>query len=396
MFGWEFPPHHSGGLGTACWGICKAMNRRDVELIFVLPRRQDVPEGFANFAFAGLDQVVFEPVESLLYPYIVSDMMPSPGEVSYGPDLHNQVMSYAKKGRDIAKRHSYDIIHAHDWLAFPAGLEAKRISGKPLVVHVHATEFDRTGGLGVNQAVYEIEKAGLDGSDGIIAISERTKRMIINHYGISGDKIRVIHNGIDHEEVVMMPESLKALKQTGKKIVLFAGRITLQKGPDYFIETAREVLSNRRDVYFIVAGAGDMERVIVSRVASLGIADRVLFAGFLRGRDLHALYQSADIFVLSSVSEPFGLTPLEALANGTPVIVSKQSGVAEVLNSAIKVDFWDTVEMSKQINRVLDDDSYRDYLIRLGQPEVQNLTWHKAVAGYLDFYRQFIPAKLKL
>lgn len=394
MFGWEFPPQNSGGLGTACFGICKAMARQQVEMIFVLPRRQPVAGNNLPLVFAGLEEIRFETVDTLLYPYVTDqsyaehyqDIEPGP----YGPTLFDEVIAYGKRARSIARKHSFDIIHAHDWLSFPAGLAAKRISGKPLIIHVHATEFDRSGGAGVNEKVYAIEREGMEQADGIIAISHWTKNIIIKHYGIPEEKIRVVHNGIDSDDIVLIPESLHQLKRVGKKMILFLGRITLQKGPDYFLAAAARVLELRDDVFFVVAGSGDMERAMIRRAAELGIADRVLFAGFLRGAEAQAMYQAADLFVMPSVSEPFGLTPLESLVVGTPVLVSKQSGVSEVLHHAIKADFWDIDEMTNKMVALLREPALSKTLTENGHREALSLTWDRSVAGYVDYYKTIL------
>lgn len=394
MFGWEFPPHNSGGLGTACFGICQAMNRQNVDLIFVLPRSQAVPSGQFQFVFAGLENIKFEAVNSPIFPYITSQLYAEnsirEGNQIYGATLFDEVIAYGQKAASIAGSYSYDIIHAHDWLAFPAGLMAKKISGKPLIVHVHATEFDRGGGNAVNQQVYNIEKEGMEKADGIIAVSQRTKDMIVRHYGVESNKIKVVYNGSDTGETVLTSIKLKSLKQAGKKIILFLGRITLQKGPDYFIETANKVLARRTDVCFLIAGSGDMEYALIRQVAKLGLSDKILFVGFARDADLQALYQAADLYILPSVSEPFGLTPLEALSCGTPVLVSFQSGVSEVLSHALKADFWDTDEMANKIISLLDNPALASTLSQYGKEEAKKLTWDKSVLSYLDFYKKVL------
>jgi len=397
MFGWEFPPHNSGGLGTACLGICRAMNSYDVDLTFVLPRKIPVSSENIKIRFAGLEKIKFSIINSNLYPYVTSSLYQKEqlGGGVYGNTLLEEVLAYGRRAGVLALDYDFDIIHAHDWLAFPAGLEAKRVSGKPLVVHVHATEFDRSGGSGVNQAVYEIEKKGMEGADGIIAISYWTKNIITKHYGIPEEKIRVVHNGIETDGYVDLSHRLAHLKEKGKKIVLFVGRITLQKGPDYFIQTAKRVLELRPDIYFVVAGSGDMERQMIEQVARFGLSDKVIFAGFMRGEDLNAIYQIADLYVLPSVSEPFGLTPLESLVNKTPVLVSKQSGVSEVLTSALKADFWDIDDMSDKIISLIDNPALYKTLRENGHQEVQKITWRRSVGGYIDFYKDLLTKLIK-
>ncbi len=395
MFGWEFPPHNSGGLGTACLGIVRALADLGTRVTFVLPRRVPVDFGGAKFVFAGLEKVNFKTINSPLYGYITAEkyshLREQGGLSNYGATLFEEVERYGVEGAAIAAAEAHDVIHAHDWLAYPAGLAAKSVSGKPLVVHVHATEFDRTGGTGVNEAVYKIEREGMEKADQIVAVSNWTKQVIVNKYGIDPDKIKVVHNGVDADEYQALPSKLLEIKKLGYRIVLFVGRITIQKGPDYFIRAAKRVLQHNPKVYFVIVGSGDMERQIMREAAGLGIADRVLFAGFLRGKELDALYQSADLYVLPSVSEPFGITPLESLVNGTPVIISKQSGVAEVLRHALKVDFWDVEEMANQIISVLAYPSLHRLLKEHGQHEARHITWHAAGEKLLNLYRSLVP-----
>ena len=393
MFGWEFPPHNSGGLGTACLGLTRALAGANTAITFVLPKRVNAGAGWLKMCFADLPTVLGRGITTHLYPYITSESYARERRglpPIYGLDLIGEVRRYGILAGQIAISEAFDIIHAHDWLSFPAGLSAKRVSGKPLVVHVHATEFDRTGGLGVNQEVYKIEKEGMDQADAVVAVSQWTKNMIVRHYGISTEKVTVVHNGIEAGDYRPLPDRLSALKQAGEKIVLFVGRITLQKGPDYFIRAARRVLELQPKVYFLIAGSGDMEGQVLREAAALGIADRVIFTGFVRGAELDALYQSADLYVLPSVSEPFGITPLESLANGTPVIISYQSGVAEVLHHALKVDFWDTEELANQIITVLRHPALHQTLKQYGGDEVRQVTWTVAAEKCLNLYRSLL------
>ncbi len=396
MFGWEFPPHNSGGLGTACEGLSRALVGAGAQIIFVLPRRMAVTAPAMSVRFAGLENLTFAPVPSLIRPYVTpegyarlyaTEMLPL-----YGHSLLEEVRAYAERSRGIAEREAYDLIHAHDWLSFPAGLMAKAVSGKPLVVHVHATEFDRTGGSGVNQAVYEIEREGMRAADAIVAVSDWTKQIIVAHYGVSPDKVQVVHNGVELAPAAARAlPALEELKAAGNKIVLFVGRITLQKGPDYFVQLAQRVLQVEPKVYFVMVGAGDMEGQVVRLAAELGISRRFLFPGFLRGEELQRMYAAADLYVLPSVSEPFGITPLEALAAGTPVMVSKQSGVSEVLSHALKVDFWDIEEMANQVVAVLRHPSLQQTLTRYGTEEVKNVSWPRAAERCLELYRRLTP-----
>ena len=391
MFGWEFPPFNSGGLGTACFGLARALSREKTQIVFVLPRMLDIEVSFAKIVFA--DKALPAGGDALLSGYI------NPGEYSslqeesrgfYGTTLLDEVAHYASKAGIIALAEDPDVIHAHDWLSFPAGLEARRATGRPLVLHVHATEFDRTGGQGVNQDVYDIEKQSMNEADAVITVSSFTKDKIIQNYGINPDKITVVHNGIDESDYQSLPPRLEEIKREGKqKLVLFAGRITIQKGPEYFVRAAKKVLDYYPNVLFIVAGSGDMQQQMMEEAASLGVGDRMIFTGFLRDDDLDSLYQAADLYVMPSVSEPFGIAPLEAIVNGTPVIISKQSGVSEVLSNALKVDFWDVDELANKILGVLQNESLEATLREESQKEVKSLSWKAAARKVLGVYKNF-------
>lgn len=394
MFGWEFPPHNSGGLGTACFGLTRALAARKIDVLFVLPKKVGVSAGFMNILFADERRVKFHEIETPLKPYVTSDgyILERDKIISdiYGNTLMQEVRRYALRAREIAKKEKFDVIHAHDWLSFLAGLEAKKVSGKPLILHMHATEFDRTGGQGVNQQVYDIERSALAQADGIIAVSNFTKEKIIEHYGIPASKIEVVHNGIDECDYAKIPDKLSELKKAGQKIVLFAGRITIQKGPEYFIRAAKRVLEVNPNVLFLVAGSGDMERQMMLEAASLGISDHVIFVGFLRGDDLNAAYKAADLFVMPSVSEPFGITPLESIIAGAPVLISKQSGVSEVLTHALKTDFWDTEDMANNILGVVSHRSLWQTLWRNSREEIKKINWDAASKKCIHYYEKII------
>lgn len=395
MFGWEFPPFNSGGLGTACLGLTKALCAENVAITFVLPKKVDVASPFARITFADrfFPGVTVKVVNSLLKPYVTSETyqrMRRGEPPVYGLSLLEEVKLYALRAGELAAAVSCDVIHAHDWLSFGAGLEAKRVSGKPLVVHVHATEFDRSGGGSVNREIYELEKRGMQEADAVIAVSNFTKRAIVDRYGIHADKVFVVHNGIDEasgsDDLRRKTKLLRGLKAAGKKIVLFLGRITLQKGPDYFLRAAKRVLEIYPDVYFVIAGSGDMERQIMRETASLGISNRVIFAGFVRGNELTALYRNSDLYVMPSVSEPFGLTALEAVQNGTPVIVSKQSGVSEVVNHCVKVDFWDIDAIADAIVGILYHRPLRRTMRENASRELRRISWQKAALACIAIY----------
>lgn len=405
MFGWELPPFNSGGLGVACFGLAKALSGKGVHILFVLPKPIDIHIPFFKVIFAHKGEMCVQAIESLLQPYITSReyavLQLGAPHARYGNALLDEVRRYALQARDIALREEFDVIHAHDWLSFLAGIEAKRVSGKPLIVHVHATEFDRTGGSHINHDVYQIERHGMHEADQVIAVSHFTKKILVDHYAVPAQKVAVVYNGIDEQEMSGAHTPLSAttlfqFKQKGYKVVLFVGRLTLQKGADYFLKAAQVVLRYNKNVLFVVAGSGDMETQIIDQAAALGIGDKIIFTGFVRGEELTRLYCAADLFVMPSVSEPFGMTTLESLSLGTPVLVSKQSGVAETLNHALKVDFWDTDEMANKIVSVLRYPPLHTCLSQNGSYEVKRYTWEKAAEKIQDIYTCLCAQPLSL
>lgn len=386
MFGWEFPPMSSGGLGTACYGLTKGLSSLGVQVAFVMPHGPE--DAYAQYVHLIPASKALRTIRlsSGLRPYlsVSRPFYRTRGQarlaVLYGDDLFHEVQRLAELARGIAQEEQFDVIHCHDWMTFPAGMAAKEASGKPLIVHVHATEFDRTGGNNVNQAVYDIERQGMHAADLVIAVSQFTKDKLVAHYGVSPDKIAVVHNAID-------PEFIDYGEKKGK-MVLFLGRITLQKGPDYFLEAARRCLEVDPDIRFVIAGSGDMEGRLIERAAALGIGDKVLFPGFVTGPDLDRLYQMADLYVMPSVSEPFGITPLEALKNKTPVIVSRTSGVSEVLRHCLKVDFWDTEKLASKILSVLRYREAHHLLKEYGYQEVQGFSWQNPAKKCVEVYKR--------
>lgn len=395
MFGWEFPPFNSGGLGVACEGLAKSLAFLGVKVIFVLPKKLNCHHPNFKIIFAD-DNIKIKAMNCLLKPYSTiqsyREMAQKIGFNNfYEADLFKEVLRYGKLAEKIAKTEVFDVIHSHDWLSFPAGIAAKNVSGKPLVVQIHATEFDRSPS-DPNPFVYSIEKIGMEKADMVIAVSNYTKNKIIENYGISPDKIKVVHNAIDPEffNQSTNPNQLFDLKRAGKKIVLFVGRITLQKGPDYFLKAGQKVLQFNKNVVFIMAGSGDMERQIIEMAANLGISDKFLFAGFLTGENLKKAYLAADLFVLPSVSEPFGLTALESLALKTPILVSKQSGIAEVIQNALKVDFWDTDEIANKILACLNYQGLGATLQEESFKEMNKLSWEKSAQKCISIYNEIL------
>ena len=399
MFGWEFPPFNTGGLGTACYGLTKALSKQGINITFVIPTApRPIKSDFVNLIVAACTGFLdIKRISSLLVPYISSkgyDNMYRQRSIKsdknfgliYGQNLFDEVKRYAMKAREIAENESFDLIHCHDWMTYLAGIEAKKISKKPLIVQVHATEFDRTGGH-PNQAVYDIERMGMHAADLIIAVSNFTKNKIVEHYGISHEKVFVVHNAV---EFTSFPDKEDFRIKSQDKIVLFLGRITLQKGPDYFIDAAKKVLENEKNIKFIIAGSGDMEADMIEKVARLGIAKHVLFTGFLRGDDIDRAYKMADLYVMPSVSEPFGITPLEAMRNGTPVIISKQSGVSEVIKNCLKVDFWDIDEMANKIIAVLNYNALHHCLKEHGLIEIKKISWNDSAKKCINVYERVL------
>lgn len=420
MFGWEFPPHITGGLGTACYGLTKGLSHFGTEIIFVVPKAYgDEDRSFVNLQDAGNVELTerktdktefwqnfrYMEVGSNLIPYMDPEEFSKifEGKIfshsefqetvfstkfhfsgSYGKNLYEEVARYALIGAYIAGTNDFDVIHAHDWLTYAAGIAAKKVSGKPLVVHMHATEFDRSG-ENVNQRVYEIEREGMQAADRVIAVSNLTRKIIIERYGIHPDKVVTVHNSV---EPVTLPDEFKLNKGFDEKIVTFLGRVTFQKGPDYFIEAAKKVIDCDPNVRFVMAGSGDMLNKMIRRVAKLGIATKFHFAGFLKGQEVYEMFSMSDVYVMPSVSEPFGISPLEAMMSDVPVIISKQSGVSEVLRHALKVDFWDVDDMADAIYGMLHYEGLSKMFIKYGKQEVENLRWENSAYKVNEVYKQ--------
>lgn len=401
MFGWEFPPMNNGGLGTACFGLTKDLSKQGIKISLILPRKLNSDVDFLKIISAEDHGESKYFINSILSPYSTiqsyeqrlffeKNNLNNKNNNLYGNDLFEEVERYAIIGKNIALQEDFDIIHAHDWVTFKAAVATKKVTGKSLVVHVHATEFDRTGGNGVNSYVYDIEKCGMEEADVVIAVSDYTKRKIIDNYGISSNKIKVVHNGVDFENIAL--EQINSLRKKNK-IVLFLGRLTIQKGPDYFIYAAKKVLEKCPEAIFVVVGSGDMENFIINKVAEMGIADKFIFTGWLRGKDVHSIYKIADLYVMPSVSEPFGITPLESLIQGTPVLISKQSGVSEVLSHCLKADFWDVNEIANKIVSVLRYGELKRCLQENGIKNVETITWGKSARSCREIYNSMLERK---
>jgi len=419
MFGWEFPPHISGGLGTASYGLTRGMTTMDdMEVTFVVPKAwgdedqsvvrligaNKVPVAYKKIHYQGSKQAIDKiEVESKIVPYtdpedfwkltrseISSYKMiiqtNSQGKIDfsgkYDNNLLDEIYKYSIVASVIAQENDFDIIHAHDWLAYPAGIAAMEASGKPLVIHVHATDFDRSGG-NVNPDVYWIEKRGMDAASKIITVSNLTRDIVINKYHIHPDKVETVYNAV---EPIKISENLILRKGFDEKVVTFLGRITLQKGPEYFIEAAYKVLKVMDNVRFVMAGSGDMMERMMRRAAALKITDRFHFTGFLRGSDVFKMLDMSDVYIMPSVSEPFGISPLEAMQSNVPVIISKQSGVAEILTHAVKTDFWDIDAMADAIYGILNYPALANMFIKNGKEEVIRLKWDNSARHVRDIY----------
>ncbi len=426
MFGWEFPPHISGGLGTASYGLTKGMATfGDLDVIFVVPKAwgdedqsivrlvgaNKVPVAFKQVHYQGFRRPIEKiEVESKIVPYTDPEdfWKMSRSEVSgyklmvhtndkgmvefsgrYDQNLMDEIHKYAIVASVIATENDFDIIHAHDWLAYPAGIAAMEASGKPLVIHVHATDFDRSGG-NVNPDVYHIEKRGMDAASKIITVSNLTRDIVINKYNINPDKVETVYNAV--EPVSLTGESITT-KGFDEKVVTFLGRITMQKGPEYFIEAANKVLKVMDNVRFVMAGSGDMMERMMRRAASLRITDRFHFTGFLKGQDVFTMLEMSDVYIMPSVSEPFGISPLEAMQSNVPVIISKQSGVAEILTHAVKTDFWDIDAMADAIYGILNYPELARMIIKNGKEEVIRLKWDNSARHVRDIYYRVLGNK---
>lgn len=450
MFGWEFPPHISGGLGTACHGLTTALANGGVKVTFVVPKlsgdeacngatlisaseielRNDgkpirrvrrvtssqstlagrnVPAGMFetievpstlspyNYAHLGAPTTDLEDWKGQLFSQTASDM-PEGGKTpsankyefqgGYGQHLIDEVDRFAEVAREIARKEDFDVIHAHDWMTFPAGLAAKEVSGKPLIIHVHATEYDRASTWG-NPLVHEIEKEGIQESDRIVGVSNWTRQTLIKHYGAEPSKVHVVHNGILETR---RTEPRRFKHPMGHQMITFLGRVTFQKGPEYFVDAAEKVLQQFPSTHFVMAGSGDALPQIIARVARKKMSSQFHFTGFLKKNDIDKLLDMTRVYVMPSVSEPFGITPLEAIQAGVPVIISRQSGVAEVMPHAITTDYWDTEALSQAICGILRYKSLGNTLRDNSMARIKTITWEEAAKKVKQLYYETLSA----
>ncbi len=423
MYGWEFPPFISGGLGIACHDITKALIDFGVEVNFVLPNFPDNIENstkvnIINSSKIRVSKTEFlerkdsikellnlHKIDSILSPYITEyeylEKLESLQEfsnfeektnsyllninASYGPNLLAEASRYAFIAGFIAQKVEHDIIHVHDWMTVLAGIEARKFSSKPLIYQVHALETDRSDKDSLNINVFNIEKYGLEQADLIIAVSHYTKACIVENYGINPDKIKVVHNSVSKVKVKTSNNKI-VTKKDGQKLVLFLGRVTYQKGPDYFLEAAAKILKFDKNIQFVIAGHGDMINRLIERTAELKIGNKVHFTGFLNRVEVEALFRAADIYVMPSVSEPFGISGLEAALFDVPVILSKQTGVSEVLHNSLKVDFWDTNELANQIISLLKNPALEKQILLGAARELKETQWENSARKIIDIY----------
>ncbi len=418
------PPHIAGGLGTACYGMTKGLAYNDVEVLFVMPsasgdedqsavriiNASDVPvDTVTETLDEFLGKVSFVHIGTNMIPYVDPQAFTEMVEEErkrqvkgfrvqygqkykfsgkYGTNLMEEVARYAMVGATIAMQHKdeFDVIHAHDWLTYLAGIAAKQLTGKPLVVHMHATSYDRASDDNIDTRVLALEQKGMDYADKVIAVSELTRNIVINRYGISPDKVVAVHNAVDFSG----RENIQVERGVEDKVVTFLGRVTYQKGPEYFIEAAAKVLKRCSNVRFVMAGSGDMLNRCIRHVARLGISDRFHFTGFLRGAEVQKMFALSDVYVMPSISEPFGISPLEAMQTNVPSIISKQSGCAEILDYALKVDFWDVDAMSDAIYGLLNYPAIARLAARCGYDEVNSLKWNNAAYKIKQVYESVI------
>lgn len=420
MFGWEFPPIISGGLGTACYGLTKGLTQdEDLHVTFVIPTSKN-SEKLHNTEIVGADTVSILDVSnrkdtvnntpfkvikirSNLAPYITPEdfhkikahnssesfkaiQTDENGYVNftgdYGPNLFEEVNYYSAVAEVIAMENEFDVIHAHDWLTFQAGTAAKEISGKPLIVHIHSTEIDRNG-RNINKDIFDLEKLGMDTADKIITVSKRTEQIVSEQYKQPTDKITTIYNAIDAAEKI--PEK-QTEKKYPEKTVTFLGRITAQKGPEFFVEAAELVLNKMDNVRFVMAGSGDLWHKMIDLVARKKMSHKFHFTGFLEGSEVHHLLSLSDVYVMPSTSEPFGISTLEAIQADVPVIISKQAGVSEVISNLLQVDYWNIEELANTIHSVLSFPTLSKSMRENAKKEIEKLTWNFAAKEVKQVY----------
>jgi glycosyltransferase involved in cell wall biosynthesis len=394
MLGWELPPHNSGGLGVACYQLCQALSGKQLDLEFVLPYHSSESPDFMKLTAArpvGVQEILASGIAYDSYKYTYED-----GHEEWH-DIFSQAALYEKAVEQMADTTEFYIVHAHDWLTFRAAMRLKMRKGCPIILHVHSIESDRAGGQRGNPLVHEIEETAFTMADRILAVSDYTRRAINREYGIPLDKIEVVHNSIDYGTIVPLDidntyRYLATLKGQGYKVVTNIGRLTVQKGLPNLLRAAQLVIQREPKTMFVIVGSGDQYEELIQLSADLGIGKNVIFTGFQRGKAWRDAFVIADLFVMPSVSEPFGLTPLEAAMYGAPSLISKQAGVGEILHSCLRVDFWDVDEMANQMIAAVRSTALHDQLIEGAQQQVLSMSWQKAADKVFDIYQQHVPA----
>lgn len=393
MLGWELPPHNSGGLGTACYQLCKALSENNLDIEFVVPYEAEHDIDFMKVTAARPEGIAS--LKTVANPYD-SNKYVLPNDEETWLNIHQQQLLYEQAVVRLAEERDFDLVHAHDWLTFRAAVRIKEQWGCPVVMHVHSVESDRAGHGPGNRLVKEIEEVALHLADRVIAVSQHTKDSIVRDYGVPSDKIEVIHNSIEYDDVAPLPDEnayqyLTLMKELGYKVVVNVGRLTIQKGLPNLLKAASAVIERSPKTMFLIVGSGEQYNQLVEQSANLGIGNNVLFADFQRGKPWRDAFMIGDLFVMPSVSEPFGLTPLEAAGYGTPSLISKQSGVSEVLKNCLKVDYWDTQEMANQILAVMQNDALRAELSAHVSTEYENLSWINASKKVSALYKHHLP-----
>lgn len=392
MLGWELPPFNSGGLGTACYQLCKALSKKDVDIDFILPYKAEHGIDFMNITAAqpqGVASILRSGIAYDSYKYTLE----SGSEEWFG--IYDQQQLYEQSVVSLVKDRQFDIVHAHDWLTFRAAMRIKQLKNCPIILHVHSVESDRAGNKHGNPLVHEIENMSLHMADRVIAVSQHTKNAIIRDYGVPADKIEVVHNSIEPSDIVPLEADnsyryLEAMKKLGYRVVVNVGRLTIQKGLPNLLMAAKAVVERVPKTLFLIVGSGEQLYELIEQAARLGIGPNVIFADFQRGKTWRDAFAIGDLFVMPSVSEPFGLTPLEAAGYGTPSLVSKQSGISEVLNNCLKVDFWDVDEMANKITAVMRSDALRDELGRNVSIELQKMSWESSSNKVMNLYKSHL------
>jgi glycosyltransferase involved in cell wall biosynthesis len=410
MLGWEFPPFFAGGVGIVCYELTKALStREDIEITYIMPfgpKDSSPTEQTKHLKLLiangqGFEQninIKIETIDTIFRAYMTPEEYMKAYEENisskndkaidlYGKNLYLEVERYAQKVREIVKGQKFDAIHAHDWMTIPAGIAAKDEIGAPLIYHVHNTVYDRYLNASCSHEK-AIETAGCKNANLIIAISNKIKKTLLEKYNADENKIRIVHNGGITDIKKYFTDYKISTKE--EKFVLFAGRTVLQKGPEYFIRTAAKVLEYEPDTKFIVAGSGHMLPQCIELSAQLGISKNIYFHGFYTRQEADKFYTMADVFVMPSISEPFGIVPLEAISKGTATIISKQSGISECLHNCFKVDFWDTDETANKIISLLRYEPLHTHMRHSAYEEFDNFTWEKPAQNIINIYQEAI------